>query len=190
MEKLLTTIDDVIQTAPTRRASTLLRFHEGAFHAPRANGTVHQGVDIVAILSSPDKSTYEVYATADGVVAYAMINGSAIGGYGRTVIIDHANGWYTLYAHLAINASTGVVNLGDAVTAGQVLGYLADLGNGEMSSGNARAVAPYDRIQLHFECFPAPAGRSSNGDINHSIRTTLDTEDPTARLTALGYEHF
>ena len=183
------TLNDAIRVTPTHTTSSLLRGHEGAFHAPRAGGKVHQGVDIVATQSSTDISTYEVRATAAGQIAYARVNGSAVAGYGHTVIVDHQNGWYTLYAHLAINASTGLVSVGQAVSAGEVIGYIADLGNGEKSSGNARAVSPYDRIQLHFECFQAPPGRSSNGKIG-DIRATPATDDPTSRLLALGYQSF
>jgi murein DD-endopeptidase MepM/ murein hydrolase activator NlpD len=182
-------LNDAIQVTPTRTASSLLRGHEGAFHAPRGGGKVHQGVDIVANKSSADKSIYEVRTTAIGKVAYARMNGSATTGYGYTVVVDHQNGWYTLYAHLAINASAGLKSVGDSVSAGDVIGYLADLANGEKSSGNARAVAPYDKIQLHFECFQAPPGRSSANRLD-TIRVTAATDDPSARLQALGYQSF
>src|SRR5271165_4410926 len=123
----MATINDAINMAPTRTSVTLLRGGPGAFGAPRGNGATHQGVDIVANQSSNDKSIYEVRATADGVIAYAQINGSASTGYGYTVVIDHQNGFYTLYAHLAINASAGLAVLSQAVSAGDLIGYLADL---------------------------------------------------------------
>jgi hypothetical protein len=159
------------------------------FGAPRAGGKNHQGVDIVANQSSPDKSIYAVRATAAGSVAYARMNGTPNTGYGYTVVVDHANGFYTLYAHLAINASTGLVTLGQSVAQGDVLGYLADLANGEMSSGNARAVAPYDKIQLHLECMEAPMGRSSTSGLA-AIKQGATIDDPTARLLVLGYQTF
>lgn len=81
---------------------------------------------------------------------YARINGTASTGYGYTVVINHANGFYTLYAHLAINVSTGVVVLGQGVGQADIIGYMADLANGEKSSGYvlAAVVQPYDKIQL------------------------------------------
>jgi murein DD-endopeptidase MepM/ murein hydrolase activator NlpD len=186
----MATITDAIIQTPTLLQNTLLRGSEGQFGAPRTGGKTHQGIDIVAIVSSPDKSTYQVRATAPGVVAYAQNNGTAANpGYGYTIVIDHQNGFYTLYAHLAPNASSGIVVLGQPVNAGDLLGYLADLANGEKSSGNARAVAPYDRIQLHFECFETDPGRSSSGQLL-PIKANCTLDDPTNQLLALGYGSF
>lgn len=185
----MASIEDVIKFPPTPLASSLLRGHEGAFSAPRAGGKTHQGVDIVAIVSSANKDTYKVCATSAGQIAYARINGSESAGYGYTVVIDHQNGFYTLYAHLAVNVSSGIVSVGQAVWDGEVIGYLADLANGEQSSGNARAVAPYDKIQLHFECFEADPGLSSTTRLG-TIKDGCTIDNPTAQLLALGYKSF
>jgi murein DD-endopeptidase MepM/ murein hydrolase activator NlpD len=186
----MASIDDAISITPTLLASSLLRGHEGAFGAPRGGGKTHQGIDIVANQSSAEKNIYQVRATAAGKIAYARQNGSqAKPGYGYTVVIDHQNDFYTLYAHLAINASDGLVPVGQLVQAGDIIGYLADLTNGEMSSGNARAVAPYDKIQLHFECFEAPSGRSSTAGLG-PIKDGCTIDNPTFRLLALGYNSF
>jgi hypothetical protein len=187
----LASIDDVIATTPTLLASTLLRGGPGAFGAPRGAGHTHQGVDIVANQSLQDKSIYQVRVTADGKIAYCQINGSASTGYGYTVVVDHGNGFYTLYAHLAINASNGLVTMGQVVSEGAIIGYLADLANDEKSSGNVLAdvVAPYDKIQLHIECFEAPQGRSSTGQLK-DIKDGCTLDDPTLRLQALGYQSF
>jgi len=183
-------LEDVIQLPPTVLSASLLRGSEGAFGYPRGGGKSHQGVDIVANQSSPDRSSYEIRATSGGIVAYSRANGSTEKpGYGYTVVVDHQNGFYTLYAHLATNASDGVVNVGQSVTAGDVVGYLADLTNSEKSSGNARTVAPYDKIQLHFECFEAPSGRRSSGKLD-VIKDGCTIDDPTERLLALGYTSF
>jgi murein DD-endopeptidase MepM/ murein hydrolase activator NlpD len=189
-EESMPTIDDAITITPTQTSTSLLRGGPGAFGAPRGAAT-HQGVDIVANQSSNDKSIYQVRATAAGQVAYAQINGSASTGYGYTVVIDHQNGFYTLYAHLAINASAGLAAVSQAVAQGDIIGYLADLANGEKSSGNVLAdvVAPYDKIQLHIECFEAPQGRSSTTTLA-IIKQGCTLDDPTARLTALGYQSF
>jgi murein DD-endopeptidase MepM/ murein hydrolase activator NlpD len=186
----MVTIDDVIIVTPTPLGSSLLRSAaEGAFGAPRSNNKTHQGIDIVANQSNADKTIYQVMATGPGVIAYAMINGSANSGYGYTVVIDHQNGFYTLYAHLATNASSGLVAVGQNVNAGDVLGYLADPANGELSSGNARAVTPFDKIQLHFECFEADSGRSSSGQLA-PIKVNCTIDDPTNKLISLGYQQF
>jgi murein DD-endopeptidase MepM/ murein hydrolase activator NlpD len=186
----MATIDDAISITPTRLEYSLLRGAEGLFGAPRGAGKTHQGVDIVANQSSPDKSIYQVRATAAGQIAYARNNGSpAAPGYGYTVVIDHQNGFYTLYAHLAINASAGMANVGQSISTEDIIGYLADPANGELSSGNARAVAPYDKIQLHFECFQGPPGLSSTGALS-TIKGMCTLLDPTTRLVALHYQSF
>jgi murein DD-endopeptidase MepM/ murein hydrolase activator NlpD len=180
----------IISVAPTVLTASLLRGGQGVFGAPRSGGKTHSGVDIVANQSSMDKNTYQVVAVADGVVAYAKVNGEGPGeGYGYTVIIDHGNGTYTLYAHLATVASASLVNVGDTVVAGKVVGYMADLANGEGSSGNviANSVPSYDKIQLHFEEFQAPSGRSSLGAIG-PIKKDAVILDPTSDLTNHGYK--
>jgi hypothetical protein len=190
-EESVATINDAITIAPTITSNTLLRGGPGAFGAPRGVGVTHQGVDIVANQSSMDKTIYQVRATATGLVAYAQINGSATTGYGYTVVLDHGNGFYTLYAHLAVNASSGLAVVGQAVTQGDVIGYLADLANGEKSSGNvlANVVAQYDKIQLHIECFEATQGRSSTTTLG-VIKQGSTLDDPTSRLNSLGYQSF
>jgi murein DD-endopeptidase MepM/ murein hydrolase activator NlpD len=127
----------IIKKTPTIVNNTLLRGDVGVFGAPRANGKSHVGVDIVANQLSSDKSVYSVRAVRDGIVAYAKFNGeNAEEGYGYTVVLDHGDGTYTLYAHLATLASSGVVKVADSVTSGQTIGYMADPANNEMSSGN------------------------------------------------------
>ena len=85
----------------------------------------HRGDDLCA-----DEGT-EIYAAADGVVLAAQEHYS----WGNFVEIDHgtdADGlrWVTLYAHMKSCA----VQVGQTVTAGQVIGYLGHTGN---TTGNA-----------------------------------------------------
>jgi Peptidase family M23 len=187
----MATINDAITIAPTMTSTSLLRGGPGAFGAPRGGSATHQGVDIVANQSSIDKTIYQVRATATGLVAYAQINGSATTGYGYTVVVDHGNGFYTLYAHLAINASSGLATVGQSVNQGDIIGYLADLANGEKSSGNvlASVVAQYDKIQLHIECFETTPGLSSTTTLA-LIKKGSTLDDPTSRLASLGYQSF
>ncbi|MGI5861829.1 MAG: murein hydrolase activator EnvC family protein [Myxococcales bacterium] len=63
----------------------------------------------------------DVKAVAAGTVVHA----SAFRGYGNLVIIDHGDGYHTLYAHLA---SIGP-QVGEAVEAGAVLGQVGDTGS-------------------------------------------------------------
>lgn len=85
----------------------------------------HRGDDLCAAEGT------EIYAAADGIVLAAQEHYS----YGNFVEIDHgtdANGlrWATLYAHMQSCA----VQVGQTVTAGQVIGYLGHTGN---TTGNA-----------------------------------------------------
>jgi len=79
-------------------------------------GGVHQGVD----LGSSSSNT--VVAADSGVVVYS---GWANGGYGITVVIDHGNGFQTLYAHL----STTTVGCGASVGQGTQIGVVGSTGN-------------------------------------------------------------
>jgi murein DD-endopeptidase MepM/ murein hydrolase activator NlpD len=63
-----------------------------------------------------------IFAADSGVVVYA---GWISGGYGNMIMIDHGNGYQTLYAHLsAIN-----VQCGQSVYRGQTIGYGGSTGN-------------------------------------------------------------
>jgi LysM repeat protein len=88
-------------------------------------GPSHLGIDIAAGDGSP------VFAADSGVVVFA---GWANGGYGNMVMIDHGNGYQTLYAHLAA-VSTGC---GASVGKGGTIGVAGSTGN---STGT----------HLHFE---------------------------------------
>jgi murein DD-endopeptidase MepM/ murein hydrolase activator NlpD len=74
-----------------------------------------------------------------GVVVYAGWNNQ---GYGNLVIVDHANGTWTAYAHL----SHLLVTCLQGVTQGQVIAAAG-------STGNSTAA------HLHFETFRAGAGQ-------------------------------
>ncbi len=76
----------------------------------------HLGLDIGAAMGAP------VYAADSGVVVYAAGIG---GGYGLMVMIDHGNGFHTLYAHL----STLVARCGSNVGQGQTIAYSGSTGN-------------------------------------------------------------
>ena len=96
-----------------------------------ATADSHRGDDLCAAEGS------EIYAAADGVVLAAQEHYS----WGNFVEIDHgtdANGlrWVTLYAHM----QSFIVQPGQTVTAGQVIGYVGSTGN---TTGNA----------CHFEMY-------------------------------------
>jgi murein DD-endopeptidase MepM/ murein hydrolase activator NlpD len=92
---------------------------------PMPNGQQNDGVN----LSVPEGTA--VRAAEDGVVAYS---GNELKGYGNLILVRHANGFVTAYAH----ASELMVKRGDTVKRGQVIAKSGATGN---------VTAP----QLHFE---------------------------------------
>lgn len=85
----------------------------------------HLAIDIALTLGEP------ISAADSGVVVFA---GWSTGGYGNVIIIDHGNGYQTLYAHLnSVNT-----NCGRSVLQGQTIGTGGNTGN---STG----------VHLHFE---------------------------------------
>tara|TARA_A100001037_G_C15146235_1_gene636458 strand:- start:1902 stop:2933 length:1032 start_codon:yes stop_codon:yes gene_type:complete len=76
----------------------------------------HQAIDIAAGLGDP------IYASDSGVVVFA---GWSNWGYGYMVVIDHGNGWQTLYSHL----SQWNVSCGQSVYQGNVVGLSGSTGN-------------------------------------------------------------
>ena len=76
----------------------------------------HLGTDFGAAHGTPVK------ATADGAVAFAGWEG----GYGNVIILRHANGYTTRYAHLSRFAAG--IRAGRRVRQGQVIGYVGATG--------------------------------------------------------------
>ncbi|MDD2383497.1 MAG: peptidoglycan DD-metalloendopeptidase family protein [Sulfurospirillaceae bacterium] len=80
----------------------------------------HLGVDYAANIGTPVKSA------GNGKIIYA----GEKGGYGNTIMVDHAGPYKTLYGHLN-NFARGIKK-GKSVKQGEVIGYV---GNTGMSSG-------------------------------------------------------
>ena len=100
----------------------------------------HPGIDIATAYGDP------VYAADGGVVVFA---GWSNYGYGNMVVIDHGNGWQTLYAHL----SQWNVSCGQSSLQQTVVGLAGSTGNSsgphlhfEMQYGGGR-VNPWNYLQ-------------------------------------------
>ncbi len=91
----------------------------------RRHGSYHKGIDI------PLKTGEQIVSAFDGKVRYAKYNS---GGFGRLIIIRHANGLETYYAHL----SKIKVKPNQVVKAGEVIG---------LGGSTGRSYSPH----LHFE---------------------------------------
>jgi murein DD-endopeptidase MepM/ murein hydrolase activator NlpD len=88
-------------------------------------GRHHDGIDIPAKLGT------HILATNSGVVVYS---GSKLGGYGNLIVISHADGFFSVYAH----AKKSFVRKGSRVHRGQVIAQVGTTG---------RSTGPH----LHFE---------------------------------------
>ena len=104
-------------------------------HPIRNEIEFHQGIDIANQMGTP------IYATAAGTVTTTDYDT----GYGKRIIIRHAGGYETLYAHMY----SYQVRVGDSVTKGQIIGLMGSTG---ISTG------PH----LHYEV------RTTDGKVNPS----------------------
>jgi murein DD-endopeptidase MepM/ murein hydrolase activator NlpD len=96
-----------------------------AAYGAKTNGKSNDGINVAVPEGTPVK------AAEDGVVAYA---GNELKGYGNLILVRHANGYVTAYAH----ASELLVKRGDSIKRGQVIAKSGQ--SGEVGSP-----------QLHFE---------------------------------------
>lgn len=115
----------------------------------------HNGVDIAAPVNAP------IRAVADGVV----VNADALAhqdGFGNRVIIKHADGRASLYAHMV---SAPPIKVGDRVTKGQIIGKVGGTGKNQHSYG----------YHLHFTLL-------DNYDKNPNIYYLGDLLDPIKEL--------
>ena len=107
----------------------------GYDYAPSAN---HYGIDIGGAIGDP------VFAVDNGVVVYAGWNDW---GYGNMVVVDHGQGWQSLYGHM----STVEVSCGQEVYRSDLVGTVGETG---------MAVGPH----LHFELRNDDYGRVNPWD--------------------------
>lgn len=94
-------------------------------YGPKANGKRNDGVNIAAPRGT------SVRASEHGIIAYA---GEELAGFGKMLLIKHAGGWMTAYAHNGVL----LVKKGQKVKRGQTIAKV----------GSSGQVA---RAQLHFE---------------------------------------
>lgn len=153
-------VNDRLALAPVRRASVASRPRGGPRFGWPINGRItseygrrgrrhHDGIDIGAPRGT------QVRVAADGRVAYV----GAVRGYGRMIIVQHADGFATVYAHNALQH----VRVGAPVARGDVIATVGRTG---------RTTGP----NLHFEVrrddvaydplafLPMPDERLARGD--------------------------
>ena len=107
-------------------SSWMIKPVNGAYRSQGIHG--YNAVDLAAPVGTP------IYAAAGGTVLIAKADGGWNGGYGNYVVIKHANGAQTLYAHM----NTVSIGAGEKVSQGEQIG---SVGNTGKSTG----------AHLHFE---------------------------------------
>lgn len=106
----------------------------GYFRNPVPGAILTQGIHGKNAVDLAAPSGTPIHAAAAGKVIISIGNGAWNGGYGSYVVISHANGTQTLYAHM----SRDIATVGETVSQGEVIGYVGETGE---ATGN----------HVHFE---------------------------------------
>lgn len=91
----------------------------------------HRGADICAAYGTP------IIAADSGAVVTSTLGSGSYWSYGNYIVIDHGNGWRTLYAHMSSRA----VSVGQTVNKGDVIGYVGQTG---------RATGPHCHFEMYY----------------------------------------
>lgn len=131
----------------------------------------HNGIDIPGdqgvtnVIASKDGVVYKS-SKSDGIICDDGGDTSCGGGFGNYVIIQHIDGNYTLYAHLAKNSIT--VEMGESVTRGQVIGKVGNSGSStgahlhfEVRVGGSDSSSTQDPLNFISADNPRPSGAAS-----------------------------
>ncbi|MDP4086073.1 MAG: M23 family metallopeptidase [Bacillota bacterium] len=117
------------KVAPSRGEGIFIWPADGGYISSQMGyrwGRLHKGIDIAR------PSDYTIKAADNGIVISAGWDGS----YGNKIVIDHQNGFQTVYAHL----SSIRVGVGETVQEGSPIGIMGETGD---ATG----------IHLHFEVY-------------------------------------
>ncbi len=124
--------------------------------------TSHNGIDISG---SAELGTINIIATKAGIITKVVDqctsggDSTCGGGYGNYVVISHADGTHTLYAHLHEN--TIPIKVNESINQGQIIGKM---GNSGKSTG----------MHLHFEIM---VGSNDSSSVVDPL-TYISTETP------------
>lgn len=137
-----------------------------------AGNANHGAIDIA---NSSGVGVTNVIAAKDGVVVFPTEESNKCiqgdykcqSGYGNYVIIEHSDGNYTLYAHMATDSIT--VKAGESVSRGQVIGKIGTTGNStgphlhfEVRLSENTYAARVDPLEYVDPDNPRPKGISSS----------------------------
>jgi murein DD-endopeptidase MepM/ murein hydrolase activator NlpD len=107
-------------------------------YGAKTNGKQNDGINVAVPEGTPVK------AAEDGVVAYS---GNELKGYGNLVLVRHANGYVTAYAH----ASELMVKRGETIKRGQIIaksGQSGEVGSPQLHFEIRKGSTPVDPLQF------------------------------------------
>jgi septal ring factor EnvC (AmiA/AmiB activator) len=139
LERSASRIDSLLREMETRRRAALVRPPTGGIVPHGVKGGLPWPADgnIVSFFGRQKHPTFNTYVqrrgieikTSEGSAIHAVMPGSVVyadwlKGYGLVIILDHENGFFSLYAH----ASKILATVGSQVGAGQAIGETGDTG--------------------------------------------------------------
>jgi murein DD-endopeptidase MepM/ murein hydrolase activator NlpD len=126
----------------------------------------HTGVDLTAPVGTP------VYAAAAGTVEMATDKR----GYGKHIVLHHADGYATYYAHLS--AYSSVLKPGQRVEQGQLIGFVGCTGT---------TTGPHLHFETRFNDRPVDPLTLTSSDyvapLSGSVREAFDASAGAARMS-------
>jgi murein DD-endopeptidase MepM/ murein hydrolase activator NlpD len=147
--------------SPQIRPGDAVAHSGGRFDSSRDGGRKHGALDLNSTEGAPVRSARA------GIVA---VSADDWGPFGTTVILDHGDGMYTVYAHLSDRA----VQEHDSVSAGRQIGSVGYTGNA--AALRAKGLPPH----LHFAMIRAT--RSGLAEPGEPLRRMRDLDDTWEEL--------
>src|SRR5262249_41994966 len=139
LERSASRVDSLLRELENRRRAAMARPPTTGALARGLKGALPWPADgnVVTFFGRQKHPTFNTYVqrkgieirTAEGSAIHAVMPGSVVyadwlKGYGLVIILDHGNGFFSLYAH----ASKILTTVGAQVTAGQAIGETGDTG--------------------------------------------------------------
>jgi murein DD-endopeptidase MepM/ murein hydrolase activator NlpD len=152
-----------LRGSPQIRPGDAVAHSGGRFDSSRDGGRKHGALDLNSTVGAPVRSARA------GVVA---VSADDWGPFGSTVILDHGDGMYAVYAHLSARA----VQENDSVPAGRQIGSVGYTGNA--AALEAKGLPPH----LHFAMIRA--NRSGLAGPGQPLRRMRDLDDSWEEIGA------
>jgi len=139
LERSASRIDNLLRELEVRRRAAATKPPTGTLAPRGVKGGLPWPADgtVITFFGRQKHPTFNTYVqrrgieikTTDGSAIHAVMPGNVVyadwlKGYGLVIILDHANGFFSLYAH----ASKILTSVGDPVGSGQAIGETGDTG--------------------------------------------------------------